>query len=216
MKFNISKPFICALAFSACMITGVAAGDLQLPSFLPAYYSPVFSSKGVPLVLRAQRETNGVSQFVYSLGANESLLVENFNGESSACRAGFNNILGHLNQVIATNKGSFVEITETEFHAVVRLTNVTQTIFAFLLPHSVNIWTRSVVPGSTAQFGSGFPEILSRVNQQRYEDAFKEGNVSLGQWQKSGQNYANELLKAGKTNDALIVLRNVLATAPFN
>jgi predicted Zn-dependent protease len=216
MKFDIFKPFICTLAFSACMITGVAAGDLQLPSFLPAYYSPVFSSKGVPLVLRAQRETNGVSQFVYSLGANEALSVENFSGESPACRAGFNNILGHLNQVIATNGGAFVEITETELHAEVMHSNVTQTVFAFLLPHSVTIWTRSAGPGSSGQFGSGFQEILSRVNRQRYEEAFKEGNVSFGQWQKSCHNYAGELLKAGNTNDALIVLQNVLATAPFN
>jgi predicted Zn-dependent protease len=216
MKFDLRRPCIYALAFSASLIISLSAEELRLPSFLPTYYGPVFSSKGNPLVLRAQHETNGVSQFLYSIGANESLSVENFSGESPACRAGFNNILGHLNQIIATNKGAFVEITETEFQAEVRLTNVTQIVFAFLLPHSVTIWTRSAAAGSAAQFGSGFQEILPRVNRQRYEESFKEGNVSLGQWQKSGQDYANELLKAGRKNNALIVLQNVLTTAPFN
>lgn len=216
MKFDIFKPCICALVFAALLITTAAAGDLQLPSFLPAYYGPVFISKGVPLVLRVQHATNGVSQFVYSLGANESLSVENFSGESPACRAGFNNILGHLNQIIATNIGSFVEITETEFQASVGLTNVTQTVFVFLLPHAVNIWTRSVVPGSSVQFKPGFKEILSRVNRQRYEEALREGNVSMGHWQKSIRDYAQELLKTGKKSEAMLVLKNLLTTSPFD
>lgn len=216
MKSDILKCLICTLALSTSPITGASAGDLRLPSFLPDYYGPVFSSKGSPLVLRAQHETNGVTQSIYSIGANEALSVEHISGDSPACRAGFNNILAHLNQIITTNKGAFIEITETELHAEVVLTNVTQIIFAFVLPHSVTVWTRSTVPGTPDQFRSGFQEIIALVNRQRCEEAFREGNVSMGQWQKSIHSYAEQLLKIGKRNEALLVLKNLLATSPFD
>ena len=216
MKSGILKRFIYVLAFSALLVTAVAAGDLRLPSFLPDYYGPAFSSKGRPLAFVTQRETNSVTQCLYSLGANEVLSIESISGDGPACRAGFNNILAHLNQIITTNRGAFVEITETELHAEVVLTNVTQTIFAFVLPHSVNIWTHSIAPGVAGQFQSGFQDILSLVNRQRYEEALIEGNVSMGQWQKSIHSYATQLLKTGKKNEALFVLKNLLATSPFD
>src|ERR1017187_9193388 len=56
MKSDILKRFIYVLAFSALLVTAVAAGDLRLPSFLPDYYGPAFSSKGRPLAFVTQRE----------------------------------------------------------------------------------------------------------------------------------------------------------------
>lgn len=156
MKSDILKRFIYVLAFLALLVTAADAGDLRLPSFLPDYYVPAFSSKGRPLAFVTQRETNSVTQCLYSLGANEVLSIESFSGDGPACRAGFNNILARLNQIITTNRGAFVEITETESQAEAVLTNVTQTIFVFVLPHSVNIWTHSIAPGVAGQFQSVF------------------------------------------------------------
>ena len=212
----ILKRFIQALVFSALLITAAAAGDLRLPSFLPDYYGPAFNSKGRPLVFVTQRETNGVAQCLYSIGPNEVLSIENISGDSPSCRAGFNNVLAHLNQIITTNKGAFAEITETELHAEAVLTNVTQTIFAFVLPHSVAIWIHSTAPGIAGQFQPRFQDILSLVNRQRYEEALKEGNVSMGRWQTSIHSYARQLLETGKKNEALLVLKNLLATSPFD
>ena len=212
------KRMTCTLMLLASVISAdVAAGEMRLPSFLPDYYRPAFSGSGRPLIFVSQRETNGVTQFIYSTAdKSEVLSVENVNGDTPACRAAFNNILGHLNQVIATNKGAFVEITETEMHAEVILTNATQALFAFMLPHSVHIWTRSASLTAPGQFRPGFQEIRDLVNRQRYEEALREGNVSMGKWQKSIHDYAKDLLKSGRKGEALVVLKNLLSTSPFD
>lgn len=216
MKSNIVKCLVCAFVFSAVLASAAAAGDLRLPSFLPDYYGPVFHSKRRPLTLVTQRETNGVNQCLYSIGSDEVLSIENIRGDSPACRARFNNILAHLDQIITTNKGAFVKITRTEFHAEVVLTNMTQTIFAFVLPHSVNVWTHSTATEAASHFHPVFQDILGFVNRQRYEEALKEGNVAMGQWRSSIHDYAEHLLKTGKKAEALVVLHRLLATSPFD
>jgi len=193
----------------------LAATELRLPSFLPEYYRPIFGSDR-PLFLVNQSATNGVAQFIYSIGANEALSVESFNGDAPACRSAFNNILAHLNQVMTTNKGDFVEITETELNAQVALTNMSQTLFVFVLPQAVNIWTHSVVAGSQPQLHLDFRKTCALADRQRYEEALREGNVSLGSWQKTIRRYAKDVLDAGSKREALAILQNLLATSPFD
>ena len=190
--------------------------ELRLPSFLPDYYRPVFTSGTHPLVFVNQRQTNGVTQFLYSSGANEMISIESVNGDVSACRTAFNNILGNLNLAITTNKGVFLEITETELHANVVLTNVMQELLVFVLPSSVTIWTCSTLPKAPAEFRPDFSSLLSLANRQRYEEALIEGNISMGHWQNSIRKHAKTLLEAGEKKEALVVLKNLLATAPFD
>lgn len=209
------------LLFSAALLplliaVGVlAATELRLPSFLPEYYRPLFGNQR-RLALVDQRETNGVIQSIYSIGANEALSIESFYGDAPACRSAFNNILAHLNQSMTTNKGNFVEITETELNAQVALTNLSQTIFVFVLPHAVNIWTHSVVGSSPPQLHLDFRKTCTRVDRQRYEEAVREGNVSLGSWQKAIRRYAKDVLHAGSKREAMAILQNLLATSPFD
>lgn len=207
--------FTLALLPLLIAVEVLAAADLRLPEFLPEYYRPLFSSKR-PLVLVNQRETNGVAQSIYAIGANEALSIESFSGDAPACRSAFNNILAHLNQMMTTNKGDFIEITETELNAQVALTNATQSYFVFILPHAVNIWTHSVVVGSQPQLRFDFRKIGALVDRQRYEEAVREGNVSLGSWQKAIRRHAKEVLNAGNKREALAILQMLLATSPFD
>ena len=211
------KRLLITVAFLTLLVAVevLGASELRLPSFLPEYYRPIFGSDR-PLVLVNQRETNGVAQFTYSIGANEALSVESFNGDAPACRSAFNNILTHLNQIMTTNRGDFIEITETDLNAAVVLTNMSQTIFVFVLPHAVNIWTHSVVPAGQPQLHLDFRKTCVFVDRQRYEEALREGNVSLGSWQKAIRRYAKDLLKAGRKREALTALQNLLATSPFD
>jgi predicted Zn-dependent protease len=89
-------------------------------------------------------------------------------------------------------------------------------IFVFLLPDSITVWTRSVAPGTQEQFRPGFHELLTLANRQRYEEALREGNVSLGYWQNSIRDHARGLLAAGNTNEALRVFKDLLTTSPFD
>jgi predicted Zn-dependent protease len=195
----------------------VAAVETNLPPFLPAYYAPAFSSDGKALGMIGQSETNGVTQYIYSTkDENLALSIENIVCDKPRCGAIFNNLLGYLNQLVTSNEGSFVEITETEAHAEVILTNAAQTIFTFILPSSVHIWTASASPTNRVQLGADFRAIRGWANRQRYEEALQAGNVSMGHWQKCIYDYAKDLLESGKTDEALIVLKNLLATAPFD
>ncbi|MDB6058816.1 MAG: hypothetical protein JWO95_2660, partial [Verrucomicrobiales bacterium] len=193
-----------------------AAFESRLPSFLPPYFRSVFDNANGQLMFDGQRETNGVTQFVYSIGSKEALSVENMKGDAPACRAAFKNIEAHLNLTIATNSGDFTEITETELHAELRLTNMSQSVFVFVLPGAVTIWTHSTSLSATSQIHPDFQKIRTCVNRQRYEDALSEGNVTMGQWGKSIHSYERDLMKVGKMGDAMIVLKNLLVTSPFD
>ena len=189
----------------------------QLPPFLPAYYAPAFSSRGAPLGLVSQSETNGAAEYVYSTTDDSLVLsVQNIEGDQPHCDAIFDNVLGYLNQLITSNQGSFVEITETGAHAEVILTNAAQTVFSFVLPSSVHIWTFAGPSTNRGPLGADFRTFRKWANRQRYEEALQAGNVSMGQWQKCIHDYAEELLAAGRRDEALTVLRNLLATAPFD
>lgn len=210
-RLLFTVPLLMALIAVECL----AGTELRLPSFLPDYYRPLFSSNP-QLVLQNQRDTNGIAQFVYSIGANEALSVESFNGDAPACRSAYNNIVAHLNQFMITNSGTFFDITETEMDALVSLTNVTQDVLVFVLPHAVDIWTHSVAPGVQPRFHLDYQKIFTLANRQRYEEAVREGNVSLGSWQKAIHTYAEDLLNAGNKRQALAVLQNLLPTSPFD
>jgi predicted Zn-dependent protease len=197
-------------------LTHTTAADLQLPPFLPDYYRPLFNNGEHPLTFSRQQETNGITQFVYLVNANEGLSIENFVGDSPASRTAFNNILSHLNQGITANKGNFNAITETEFHGQMVLTNITLTFFVFILPHGVNIWTHSITPTAHQHFELNFEKMLAVVNRHRYEDALREGNISLGYWQKAIHAHAKNLLTVGNKREAIPVLQNLLATSPFD
>ena len=194
-----------------------ASAQTYLPSFLPVYFAPAFSTEKNIFRLVKQSETNGATQYIYS-NADDSLAlsVENIVCDKPRCDAIFNNLLGHLNQLITSNQGTFAEISTTEVYADVTLTNAAQTILAFILPSSVQIWTFSSSPTQPVQRGIDFRTLLGWINRQRYEEALRAGNVSMGHWQKCVHQYAMELLKSGKTGDALIVLKNLLTTAPFD
>ncbi|MDD5705034.1 MAG: hypothetical protein PHR35_03855 [Kiritimatiellae bacterium] len=212
------KKITCGIIILAAMAaTRVSAAEPRLPSFLPAYYAPAFRSGGKALNLISQGETNGVTQYVYSTADKDlALSVENILGDKPKCDAVLNNILGHLDQIITSNKGSFVEITTTEACAEVALTNAAQTIMTFMLPSSVHIWTFSRNPADREPLTADFKTIRGWANRQRYEEALQAGNVSMGHWQKCIHDYAKVLLESGRKDDALIVLKNLLATAPFD
>lgn len=205
----------------AVVVTVVAActsaAETRCPGFLPAYYAPALNIGGKPLGLIRQGETNGLTQCLYVTEDQSMVLsVESIACDQPRGSAILNNIVGHINQTITSNGGSFVEITATEMLSEVMLTNASQTVFACLLPNSVQIWTFSGPPTNRAPLAVELKAIRSSVNRQRYEEALQAGNVSMGQWQRSIHDFAKELLASGRKADALRVLKHLLATAPFN
>jgi predicted Zn-dependent protease len=187
------------------------------PAFLPVYYASVFINSSNPLLYVSKDKTNGVARYLYSYSDNSATVsVESIECDKPQCDAVYNNILRHFNQLISSQKGAFIEISETEMHADVNMVNGIETVFAFVLPKSVNVWTFTRSFSSRERFADRFKEIRGLNDRQRYEEALLSGNVSMGHWRKSIYNYAKELLSTGKKSDALIVLKNLLSTSPYD
>ncbi len=213
MKAMTGGLVIVALIISAHL----AAAETRLPPFLPDYYAPVFDNGGYPLLFLSQKEVNGATQFSYSTADNQAALnVWTAGCERPECDALYGNRLRSLNQLIASNQGSFVEISSTEVNARLALKNAAQSIFVFVLPNSVQTWIYTRTAAARATGGLRFGDLRDLVDRQRYEQALAAGNVSMGQWEKNIHGYADQLFRAGKKDEALAVLKNLLATSPFD
>ena len=193
------------------------ANETQLPPFLPSYYRPAFNCSGESLGVVGHKTTNDTSRYMYSTKSGSlALSIESIRCDTPRRTAIFGNLQRYLNQQISSNQGCFAELTATEMHAEVVLTNVAQTVFVLSLPASIQVWTYMRAPTNRAPLGVDFKNILGWANRQRYEEALQNGNVDMGCWQASIHDYARESLNSGKKEAALIVLKNLLATSPFD
>jgi predicted Zn-dependent protease len=193
------------------------AGDFQLPHFLPDYYSPAFDMDKKPLLFVSNTTTNGVEQFLYTTADNfVGLSIENIKCDRPRCSAIFNNILGHLNNEMKDKKGEFLEITQREFHAKIYEDDIERTVFGYVLPASIQIWTYCTTPRENYQMDEKFRLIITLANKQRYNEALSAGNVSMGHWSSSIYKYASQLLREDRKNEGLSVLKHLLAISPFN
>lgn len=206
------------LALITLSIVGQSwAGPPELPPFLPKHYASAFQTDGKNLNLLRHSTTNNVEQWVYSTGDRSmGLSVELIKCDRPRGKAIFNNMLRYLNKQIGDHRGQFREITETEVHAEILEQDVERSVFAYILPNSIQIWTFSVKQGSVYALQDKFTIIRSMTNRQRYTEALAEGNVSMGSWGPQIHEYASALLKSGKRKEALSVLKNLLATSPYN
>lgn len=190
---------------------------LDMPTFLPEYYSPAFSVGSRQLMRRFQAVTNGVDRAVYAT-ADEALAlsVENISCDRPRSEAIFSNIAFYINNTIAANSGRFVVITKSEINAELVVSNVAQSVFVYVLPASVQIWTFSTGESGAEKFSGKFELIRGFVDRQRYSEALASGNVSMGVWGSRIHDYAIHLIETGKRREGLAVLRNHLSTSPFD
>lgn len=198
------------------ILAGIQVRAVELPPFLPGYYSPAFDVNGKSLSLVRQTSTNGIDQYVYST-ADESLAIslENINCNYPQSKAIFRNVLLHLNSSISSNSGRFAEVTDSEFCAEVAGSNTVQHVYTYVLPASVQVWMYVTSNNSSNDLTGMFKLIRRFADKQRYMESLSD-NVSMGHWGKQIYDYASQLINEGKTKEGLKVLKNHLVTAPFD
>lgn len=193
------------------------AGTTKLPRFLPGYYSPAFDVGSKKLTFISQTDVNGVDAAVYSTEDETlALHVEHIKCDEPRCKAIFNNILLHLNSIIDSNSGRFVDIPGSEAHIAAVENEVNRRVFIYVLPASVQIWTYSTIEKVDYKIVNQYELIRNFVNRQRYEEALLAGNVEMGHWGTQIHEYATQLFKDGKKAEGLGVLKNLLVTTPYN
>jgi predicted Zn-dependent protease len=199
------------------VFTQLKASSLEIPSFLPQYFAPAFEINGRKLSFIKHSEKDGVEQYLYFTDDKSLvLLTENIKCERPRGAAIFNNIVGNLNDRMKSYKGEFIEITKRDMHAQIYEEGRERTLFVYVMPTAIQIWTYIAKSDEKYPVGPQFKIIRNFINKQRYNEAVSEGNVSMGFWGSEIYEYAGSLLHDGRKKEGLEVLEKLVATSPYH
>jgi hypothetical protein len=213
---RIGIAIIGVLLFGIFSTAGNANAQ-ELPSFLKPYYTPLFTFGGMPLQLSDRSEKNNITHYSYSSSDQRvNLTVENYPCQSDLCRTVFANAVKYANGQANSGNGQFRAATDSEYRVEWQTAVGRSYIFVFRLPTSVQFWTYTSPSSGELSLDDVFNQLQTLVNRQRYEEAIVTGNIEMGRWDARLREFARQLLKNGNTADALIVLRDVIANAPFD
>ncbi len=206
------------VAVGVVLSTGMSVGatNPELPNSFPSYYAPAFVADGVGLSLLTHSITNGVEQWRYGSDHQSVWLsVELIKCNSSQGKILFNNLLGYLDKQVAKQGGRFNVVEKRDAYATITEDEVDRHFFVYRLPHGIQIWTYSMSKESTLPNGQ-FDLVHFMVNRNRYSDAYKEGNIAMGNWGEDIYDYASVLLQTGKKEEAVKVLGRLISTSPYD
>lgn len=210
---------ISIAVFALCLALTIPVNGqktaFQLPPFLPEYYTPVFEIDGARLFPVDNKEINGMKQFVYSTQDQRyTLSIERIQCERPHCLALFDKLQGYLNTEVNGRGGTVLEITSSEISAQIFREGTEETIFSFVLPGSIVIW-KYTAPKEDTHIVNMFKTIKSFTDRQRYEQSFDD-NVAMGHWGPQIHDYARQLMREGQKQEAVRILRGLVATSPYN
>jgi hypothetical protein len=192
---------------------GISGADY--PTFLPPYYAPVLTVDGTPLHLTGHDEKENESHYDYSSADQAlNLAIENFRCDSARCATVYDNAARYVDTTVTKNGGSFRVTTPTEFRADWHTGLGDIYLFVFRLPSSVVFWTYGARLERKLDIDGAFERVKALVNRQRYEEALHAGNVDMGHWAPQIRDLARERLEEKKTDEALAIFRNLIATSP--
>lgn len=192
------------------------ASSLEMPSFLPQYFDLAFKINGQNLKFVNHSEKDGVEQYLYFTDDKSlTLLVENIKCDRPRAASIFQNIIGNLNDRMRSKDGEFIEINKSDIHAKIYEDNKEKTIFVYVVPTAIQIWTYVAKSNEKDQVRSQFKIIKNFINKQRYSEALGD-NVLMGLWGDAIYEYSEELLHNNKKKEALEVLEKLLVTSPYN
>jgi hypothetical protein len=207
-----------AIAFPSAEISvAQASGDDQgLPPFLPPYYAPALELSDKRLKLTEHVEKDQGLRYTYASDDQVvGLMIESIRCDGATCAAVFDQGIKYFNTQATANAGQFRAISATEFRADWRTGLGESSSYVFKLPRSLLFWTYTARLHRNIDVDAYFERLKQMVNRQRYEAALPD-NVEMGRWDIQIRDYARSLLKQGKKAEALVVLKNLLATSPVD
>jgi len=221
---NIEPDMRYALIALASLITALAAhaqsnapSRRELPSFLASYYVDAFDIVAKDMVLKKQEKKDNLSSYFYDSPDHlANLALESFTCERDRCQVLYDNAVKYFDKVATENGGRFRQATPTEF-AVEWKTGPTENFsFVAKLPSSVLFSTYVAQLDRRVDIAALLAKLGVAVNHQRYDQALGMDQVQMGLWNTAIHSYARELLQSSKQDEALSVLKNLIATSPFN
>lgn len=205
------------LIVTPCIAETADSSGRELPTFLSSHYRDVFglAAKGMKLV--QQNKKDSLSTYVYARpDASASLAWESFACERDRCQVLYDNAVRYFDKVATENAGSFLQATQTEFALRWKIGSDENVLVAAKLPNSVLFATHVARSGHSLDVASFVAKFGSAINRQRYDEALRMDNVQMGLWSSQIHAFARELLGSGKSREALVVLKDLIAVAPFD
>jgi predicted Zn-dependent protease len=189
----------------------------ELPPFLTPYYIDALDIVGKDLVLKKQEKKDNLSSYFYdSPDHTANLRLESFMCQRDRCQVLYDNAVRYFDKLATENAGRFRKATPTEF-AVEWQTGPTENLsFVARLPNSVFFSTYGAQLGRRADVAAFLAKLGVAVNHQRYDEALRMDQVQMGLWGTAVHDFARELLNSSKQDEALNVLKNLVATSPFD
>ena len=203
--------------FASLMMARASAAEVQLPPFLPSYYTSAFHIGEKQLLLVNRASERGGNQFTYATADQTTgLQLKKIECDRSSCAAIFRNILGVLNKRLTESGGELHVVSEREIYGSLREGERGQFVFVYVLPASVLVWNFVSMTDRALGPDKRFQTIRALANKHRYQDAKTLGNIAMGAWGPAVHEHARRLLREGHTQEGLVALTDLLVTSPFN
>jgi hypothetical protein len=196
--------------------TADASGKLgaALPDFLPAYYARALTGLG-PITLTLHDDKNNVSRYVYATDDQViSVSIEHYSCDDASCPVIYQNAAKYLDKQVTDNGGIFLDANPTDFRVQWKTGLAENDAMVARLPSALLFWTYSSRLERSLDLDGYFDAVASAIERQRYEEAAADGNVVMGRWREQIRGYAHRLLHQGRKDEAISVLKALLATAP--
>lgn len=186
-------------------------------SDFPEYFAPVFENNGQRLKFSSKSEKDGFKEYLFFTTDN-TLGLSIIKHECDRPRGAgiLENIIYKTNDNLKNKKGEFIEINKNDMHAEMVEGNILKSVFVYVLPKGIQIWTYSRNSDARHDVRPQFNLVKNFINKQRYSEALLEGNVSLGVWGAEIYEYACRLSQEGKKKEHIEVLEKLIAASPHN
>jgi predicted Zn-dependent protease len=189
----------------------------ELPSFLAPYYVNALDIIAKDMILKKHEKKDNLSSYFYdSPDHSANLALESFTCERDRCQVLYDNAAKYFDKVATENTGRFRQATPTEFAVEWKTGPTTNFSFVAKLPNSVLFSTYGSQLDRRVDVGAFLAKFGVAINHQRYDEALRMDQVQMGLWNTAIHNHARELLESGKRDEALNVLKNLVATSPFD
>lgn len=223
-KFGIRLTSGTVLAASLVLSAPLAAQNVQPPQPLPPYYDPIFRIGDMWMSFAEHALQNGVDGYEYKTPDGAITMdIELIKCNRSTCPAYYDNFFKAINGQFMGPGSAYKKITPTEmsFVAIKENRPVVSFVFRFrssILINSYEIDFTKISARKTDNIDmeARFERITAIADRQRYEEALAAGNIAMGAWGPSIHRHARRLLKAGKKEQGIKVLRDLIATSPAN
>jgi predicted Zn-dependent protease len=197
--------------------SGQPAGR-ELPPFLAPYFRDAIDAVGKDLTLRDHQAKDNLTTYTYgSPDQVAGISLESFNCERDRCQVLYQNGVQFFNKMATENSGRFTHATLTETTAQWQTGLANTYSFIAKLPNSVLIASYSERLDRHADIGAFLSGLKAATDHQRYEQVRKTGEaLQAGIWSGAIHDYARALLTNGNKDEAVEVLKLLVAGAPYD